>query len=281
MEILTIGPGFSAFIRPEQGANVGLMRNSEGTILIDTASSPAEIRGLLSTVDLLPEQVSLVINTHFHTDHTWGNQLFSCPILAHRLCRERMQFNLQGEWSTQAFQRELNDLVKSDPQKAAEFRQVVENLHIKLPDQLFETVYAGKSGANTYQVMHMGGHTPDSVVVWVPEQGILYASDLIFQGRYPYIFDADIPAWINVLSRLLEFQAEVIIPGHGIRCKKEDILRLREYLQRTWLMTVEHLHAGHSLQETCADPEYPVFAAGKQEKLHTANIRYMFMKLSE
>ncbi len=281
MEILTIGPSLSAFIRPEQGSNVGLIRSSEGTILIDTASSPAEIRDLLAAVDLLPEHMSLVINTHFHADHTWGHQLFSCPILAHRLCQERMKLNLHGEWSPQALQKELNDLVKTDPQKAAELRQAVEGLHVILPDQVFETVCAGKSGDISYEMMHMGGHTPDSSIIWLPEQSILYAADLIFQGRYPYVFDADIPAWIDALSRLLEFQAEVIIPGHGVNCSKEDILRLRDYLQRTWLMTVEHFHAGHTLEETISDIGYPVFAEGKKEKLHPANIRYMYMKLSK
>ncbi len=125
----------------------------------------------------------------------------------------------------------------------------------------------------------MGGHTPDSCVVWLPVKRVLFASDLIFQGRYPYIFDADIPVWIAALAKLLEFEAEVIIPGHGARSGETEIVVLREYLQATWDLTGEHIRLGHSVEETSADPAFPVFLGEKYEKLHHANIRYMYEKI--
>ena len=99
MEILRIDSSISAFIRPEVGANVGLVQTPEGMFLIDTTSSPAEIQALFDTVGASVEEVRLVVNTHFHSDHTWGNQVFTCPILAHHLCQEQMQLSLKNEWS--------------------------------------------------------------------------------------------------------------------------------------------------------------------------------------
>ena len=281
MELFNYASVFTAFIRPEQGANVGIIRTSGGSILIDTASSPGEIRALFDMIDEPMAIVHLVINTHFHTDHTWGNQHFSCPILAHRLCLEKMQANLQGEWSQVALHQYLADLEKTDPPKAEEFRPTLQELKIKLPDQVYECEYEGELGGVRYRVIHLGGHSPDSSIVWLPAVRLLYASDLIFQGRYPYIFDSDIPAWSEALKRLLEFQADVIIPGHGSRVTGADITHLCDYLEQTWQLTEQHIRMGHSVEETCADPRYPVFAAGKKEKLHLANIRYMYMKLSE
>lgn len=266
----------TAFIRPVEGVNAGLLHTPKGMILIDTTSSPAEAMSLLDAANVRLAEVQLVINTHFHSDHTWGNQVFTCPILAHRLCLHRMQLNLENEWSPEAFQSFINDLIDTDPKKAEDFRQTVQNLEIKMPDQVFEESFEGELGGVSYEVIHLGGHTPDLSVVWLPESRMLFASDLIFQGRYPYIFDADIPIWISRLDRLLEFDARSIIPGHGEMCGEAEILALREYLQVTWDLTAEHIRLGHSADETAVDPTYPVYSPNKYERLHQANIRYMY-----
>jgi cyclase len=281
MEIMRIDSFVTAFIRPEVSANVGLIRTPAGMILIDTTSSPAEIKDLFMAADARLEEVLMVVNTHSHSDHTWGNQFFTCPILAHRLCREQMQSSLINEWSSEALQTYINDLEKTDPKKAEDFRKVTEGLQIKIPDQVFEDHIEGELGGLRYEVIHMGGHTPDSSVVWLPEKKVLFASDLIFQGRYPYVFDADIPAWVSALDRLLEFKAEAIIPGHGVRCEEAEIHTLSEYLQHTWELTEQHIRSGHSADETSADPAFPIFPGEKYERLHQANIRYMYQKLTE
>ena len=276
MEIIHIDPIFTAFIRPKDGANVGLVHTPKGMILIDTTSSPAEMQALLSAVGARPEEVQRVVNTHFPADHTWGNQLFTCPILAHRLCRERMRSELAGEWSQAALQSHLAELEGTDPKKSRELHQVLENLHIQLPDEVFDDRFETSLGGVQVELIHMGGHTPDTSIVWLPEQKVLYASDLIFQGRYPYIFDADIPAWIQALDHLLVFGAETIIPGHGVLCGAAEIMQLRQYLQGSWDLTAEHIRLGHSAEATSADAGFPVFPGEKYDRLHVANIRRMY-----
>lgn len=280
MEIARIDALATAFIRPDEGANVGLIHTHQGMILIDTTSSPADIKVLLEAVDARPEEVRMVINTHSHSDHTWGNQLFDCPILAHRLCQERMQSSIKSDWSLEVLQSYIADMEKTDPTRAEGFRKVVKDLRITLPDQVFDDRLEGELGGLKYEVIHLGGHTPDLSVVWLPEKRLLFASDLIFQGRYPYIFDADIPVWIARLSRLLEFNAEVIIPGHGVRCGEAEIIAIRTYLHDTWELTQQHIHLGHNAGETSADPAFPQFAEKQFERLHQANIRYMYQQLS-
>lgn len=276
MEIIKIDSHVTAFIRPDEGANVGLIHTPNGIILIDTTSSPGDIKALLDTLGAQAGDMHMVVNTHSHSDHTWGNQLFTCPILAHRLCQERMQSSLKSDWSPDVLQSFITDLKKTDHQKAEDFREVVKGLQIKLPDRVFEDRFEGELGGLKYEIIHMGGHTPDTSIVWLPEKRVLFASDLIFQGRYPYIFDADIPAWIDALSKLLEFKAEVIVPGHGVRCGEADIIGLREYLQHAWELTAQHIRMGHSVDETSADPVYLHFAEKQFERLHQANIRYMY-----
>jgi len=280
MDIVHIDFLVTAFIRPKEGANVGQIHTPQGMVLIDTAGSPAEIRGLFEAAGTSLEEVRLVINTHSHSDHTWGNQLFSCPILAHGLCRRLMKLALKKFWSPEALQANLAEIEKSDPKKAQEFRLVLEDLRIKPPDQVFEGRLDGELGGVEYELIHIGGHTPDTSIVWLPENRVLFASDLIFQGRYPYIFDADISAWIAALDRLLEFEATTIIPGHGVLCGPVEISTLRQYLQGTWERAKEHNRLGHTIDETIGDPAFPVFPGEKYERLHQANIRYIYEKLA-
>jgi cyclase len=279
MKILRIDSQFTAFIRPELGANVGLVHTPRGMVLIDTTSYPSDLEALFEAAGTTIQEVRMVINTHSHSDHTWGNQLFNCPILAQRLCLEQMRSNLENDWSPVEIQAYIADVEKTDPDKAEDIRKKMEGMQIKLPNQVFEDRYEGELGGVHYEVIHMGGHTPDCSIVWLPENRVLYASDLIFQGRYPYIYDADIPAWVEALKQLKEFKVEVIIPGHGVRCTEAEINVLQNYLERSWQLAKQHIQAGHDINETLKDKAFPVFPGEKYEQLHKANIRYIVQKL--
>lgn len=281
MEIIRIDSVATAFIRPDVGANVGLIHTPKGMVLIDTTSSPGEARSLFEAVGARLDEVQLVINTHSHSDHTWGNQLFTCPILAHRLCQERMRSSLQDEWSPEELQAYIAELEKTDPKRADGLRKTISELNITLPNRVFEDSYTGELGGVKFDVIHLGGHTPDLSVVWLPDNQVLFASDLIFQGRYPYIFDADIPLWIARLDRLLEFQAAGTIPGHGGMCGQVEILALRRYLHDSWELTSQHISQGHDIEEIIADPAYPIYTDKLYERLHQANIRYIYKQIKE
>lgn len=280
MEIIKLHPSITAFIRQQEGVNACLINTPRGMVMVDTTSSPAEARGLLGAVGVSVEDVQMVINTHFHSDHTWGNQVFTCPILAQRLCLERMRSALDNEWSPKVLGSYLSDLETTNPGKAQEFALVLKDLHITLPSVVFDARFGGELGGVAYEVTHLGGHTPDCSVVWLPEQRILYASDLIFQGRYPYLFDADIPRWINQLDKLLEFEAVNIVPGHGVLCGEAEISSLKHYLQESWERTVEHIRQGDTADQAAVDPGYPRFPGEKYERLHQANIGYMYRQLA-
>ena len=187
-----------------------------------------------------------------------------------------MKSGLKDDWSPETLQSYVSDLEKTDPIKADNFRKTLKDLQITLPNRVFEERFEGELGGVTYEVIHLGGHTPDLCVVWLPNRRVLFASDLIFEGRYPYVFDSDIPAWISRLGDLLDFEATAIIPGHGVMCGVAEISYLRDYLQKTWDLTQEHIRQGHDPDETAADPAYPIFAEQKYERLHQANIRYMY-----
>ncbi|MBL7201445.1 MAG: MBL fold metallo-hydrolase [Anaerolineae bacterium] len=279
MELVQVGEGVHAFLRPDEGANVGLVRTAEGLIVVDTTSCAADMQGLLDAVGVSTDRVCQVINTHSHSDHTWGNQLFRCSILSHRLCRETMAINLQGPWKLDTIRESIALRSQTDPDWAREMQKETIGLQITLPTDTLDR-RALKIGGVRLEVIHVGAHSPGSCVVWLPEPRILFAGDLVFEGRYPFIGDADIPALIGAIRRLPDFDAQTIVPGHGRLCSIEQISALGAYLEGTWARTIDHLAAGHSTDEAAADPGYPHYAEKAAERLHEANIRVMFSQLA-
>ncbi len=279
MELVTVAPGVTAFIRYDEGAaNAGLIHTAGGDVVVDTTQSPPDMQALLDVAGIAAPIVRLVINTHFHSDHVWGNQLFACPILAHRLCRERMEANLVGEWSPQALAAFIAAREKEDSAGAREAREKLSGLRVTLPTTLLDERRDLKFGRVRIEVIHLGGHTPDSCVVWLPEARVLFAGDLIFARRHPYILDADVPAWIAALRRLPEFGAQAIVPGHGLLCGEPEVAALRDYLEGTWTRTAEHIAQGHTADEAVADPDYPRFDDPTAARYHEANIRFVYEK---
>jgi glyoxylase-like metal-dependent hydrolase (beta-lactamase superfamily II) len=290
MDIVRPSPGVIVFERPDQGANASLIQTAKGMVVIDTTSCPADMQALLDAVDVSPADVCLVINTHSHSDHTWGNQLFDCPILAHEVCRETMAANMGGPWNLERIRAEIAERRASedpaDRQWAKEMQKKIEGLEIRLPTQCFQDRRDLVVGGVEIQVVHLDAHTPGSIVVWTPQTRTLWAGDLIFEGRYPFIGDADIPEWISLLTRLPNgcrlsaFGAETVVPGHGRLCTEATMTALGDYLHGTWSRTIDHLAQGHSADEAASDPGYPRYAEGAAERYHENNIRLMYAVLA-
>jgi cyclase len=279
MNVVEVTEGIYAFIRPDEGANATLLRTGQRKVVVDTTSSAADMRGLLSAVDACPTDVGLVINTHQHSDHTWGNQLFDCPILAHRLCREAMAANLKDAWRLDRIRASIAERSETDPRWAEEMRQKIAGLEITLPSEVFDQERDIDVGGLHVHVEHVGGHSPGSSVVWLPGQRVLLSGDLLFVGRYPFIGDADIPALIEALRRIRAFEAQAIVPGHGPMCDNGAIQGMLYYIQGTWERTIDHIAQGHTVDEAAADQGYPRYAEGAAERYHENNIRVVYAQL--
>jgi cyclase len=251
MEINQLTPDVTAFLQPEGGASVGLIRSADGYVLVDTTSHEAQIREFLAAVDVTPADVCLVLITHFHDDHVSGIPVFDCPILSHKLTRQRIA-NRRSERSKKL-----------------------------IPTETFEDRKDLDIGGVKIEFIHAGGHTPGSSVVWLPESRILFAGDLIFEDCYPFLLSGNVPDLIEALEWLLTFDVQAIVPGHGVVCDHSEVTRQLDYLKTTWERTADHLARGHSLEETMGDPDYPIYAERGYERLHPLNIKLMYQQLKK
>ena len=88
-------------------------------------------------------------------------------------------------------------------------------------------------GSYEFRIVHVGpAHTPEDLAIYLPKRGVLFVGDLVFRGRIPYVGQADSRGWIASLARLLEFKAELMLPGHGPPALEPgaDLALTRDYL---------------------------------------------------
>ncbi|MBU6997286.1 MAG: MBL fold metallo-hydrolase [Theionarchaea archaeon] len=223
----------------EQGtSNIGWILGDEYCTVVDTAMTPEETRQDLQAVgETTDKDIRFLINTHYHPDHTFGNMHFS-EIIGHSFCYEKLK--------------EMTPFYMEDA-KNAQNKERFQEFFIKLPTLTFKervTIHAEPD----IEIIHQGGHTPGSAVVYIPEEKVLFSGDLLFAGYHPYMGDADINQWITALHALLSLEFKAIIPGHGEVCDKEEIKRHITYLQ-AFLDTMRDLKKKYS-KETLLEKPY-------------------------
>jgi len=247
MNILEVKPNVYFNDAPGAASNVFYLRTSEGVVLIDTTTSVEEIGAVLDASGLTPPDISLLINTHADGDHVGGNSLFDCPIYAHQTTFEQMTaFNrTENELPTKTF---------SEQQMTLEF------------------------GEFAIELIHTGGHKPDQTILWLAEQKVLIASDLLFIGCHPYMNGCIVEDWITALKSLREFDADVILPGHGARCGWDEVDGLIEYFETGQAIAREHVAQGHTLEETMQDERFLRPEGWVREERIKTNIEVFFQQ---
>jgi glyoxylase-like metal-dependent hydrolase (beta-lactamase superfamily II) len=184
---------------------IGVVLGGGEVLVIDTRSTPGQARELIDDIRLLTrDPVRVVIDTHWHSDHVFGNHEFRpATIWGHELCRAGMLE--KGEAQRAA-------LTAALPELAEELAAVV----IDPPDRTFEDVASVEVGGRLVELRYLGrGHTDADIVVLVPDAGVTFAGDLLENDATPWFGDAYPIDWADTVARLLPLVVGPVVPGHG------------------------------------------------------------------
>ncbi|WP_414652214.1 MBL fold metallo-hydrolase [Ideonella sp.] len=210
-------------------SNAGFVVTPAGVVVIDALGSPPLARRLLAEIaKITPQPVRYVIATHYHADHIYGLQVFSqagATVIAHVAAREY----LASDTARLRLQASRQDLF---PWIDETTRLVEPDRWVGVPDAKADTTL--ELGGVRFLIRPVGpAHTPEDLVVFLPDRGVLYGGDLLFRGRIPFVGQADSRAWIAALDRLLALKPRVLVPGHGAASTEPlaDIALTRDYLQ--------------------------------------------------
>ena len=205
-------------------SNSGFVVTEEGVVVIDALGSPALANELIAEIRrITPQPIRHVVVTHFHADHIYGLQAFKAAgaqILGHPSGREYLHSET-AKLRLEASRKELAPWIDGQTQLLGADRW------------LSEAQTELRLGSFVFQIRHVGpSHTPEDLVVFVPKAGVLFAGDLVFRGRIPFVGQADSRQWIASLGSLIEFAPRIMVPGHGgvSTDPMADLTLTRDYL---------------------------------------------------
>ncbi len=173
---------------------------SSHAIIVDTFGTPEEALEMIHLLQPnLENRQLLVINTHQHWDHVWGNSIFAsngifpAPILAHIHAKDELEM----------LQKELLEKQASDSRFA--------HVQILPPNIYIENAFID-AGELTLELVPTFGHAHDQIAIWIPEIETLLAADAL---EFPFPYGNDVPQLLVTMHDLQELKPRVVLPCHG------------------------------------------------------------------
>ncbi|MFJ8360455.1 MBL fold metallo-hydrolase [Streptomyces sp. NPDC093984] len=226
-----VADGVFAYVQPDGGwclNNAGLVVADGEAALVDTAATEERARRLRTAVSAVaPVPPRLVVNTHFHGDHAFGNFVFpEAVVVAQHRTRAEMAaagLHLTSLWPDVDWG----------------------NLRLVLPTVTYEDRLTLHVGALRAELVHVGpAHTTNDTVVWLPERGVLFTGDLVMAGVTPFCPMGSVSGSLAAVDRLRAFGARVLVTGHGPVAGPEVLDVTEGYLRRIQQLAKEGVAAG-------------------------------------
>ena len=202
-----------------RGGNLGLSVGEDGAYLIDDQFAPLTDKILAAVKTLTPEPVRFVVNTHWHSDHTVGNENLGkagALVVAHENVRQRM--------AAGTFMKAFNRQVEPAPAGA-------------LPVVTFTDAVTFHWNGEEIRVFFVGqpAHTDGDSIIHFVEADVFHMGDTLFNGMYPFIDVSSggrIDGMIAAADRVLKVASDKtrLIPGHGPVATKADLQASRDML---------------------------------------------------
>jgi glyoxylase-like metal-dependent hydrolase (beta-lactamase superfamily II) len=251
--LVKVNDGVYAAIAKNGGlasGNAGFIVGDDGVLMVDTFFTPDAVEDLIGVIATETTQpLKYAINTHYHLDHTGGNQVLAArgvPIIAHEKLMEwqttkNRRFlpavdELQKRRDTAA--KQLSETPTDQADKRAPLERQIRRLDAMLMIKMTNPTVTFSSGMVH---LHLGkrevvlftltGHTGGDVLAYVPDANVLYMGDMGWRKTLPNLVDATVSDWITSLDKLLaQYPTAKFVPGHGEVATAADIREFRDYL---------------------------------------------------
>ena len=218
-----LGPGvYAAIDGPEHksGSNAGFVIGDDGVLVVDAFFTPDAARALVAEIRrLTPKPIRYVVNTHYHADHTGGDQVLrdaGAIIIAHR--------NVRG-WVR------VNNINLFGDRITPELKARIEAL--PLPDLVTDKDLTVWLGSRKIVVQTVLGHTGGDLTIFVPDAKVLFTGDMLWRKIPPNLIDGSVKEWTATDADFTHMPAAAqmhFVPGHGDVADVKDVEDFRGYL---------------------------------------------------
>lgn len=297
----TLQPGVYAAIANPEGyaiSNAGIVDMGSYLLVFDAFMTPQAARELRNMAEeFCGKPVRYLINSHWHNDHTGGNQVFDdVTILGTEEIRMAMREKLPDE---------INSYPGFAPQTARTMSETdirgfntfdslehilwlsyfsgiaesMDQLKITTADSIIKLPFTLQGEARRVQFLEAGnGHTTGDLVMWLPDEQILFAGDLVFNGYHPWLGDGDTEALQRALNSLEQRYPKQVVPGHGPISGPESIQTMRAYVDSIQLLAINARKQGIPADSLGKIPVPEAFRNWHLKRFFTPNLRLSYSK---
>ncbi len=249
----TLAEGVWAAIHRPGGwavGNAGIVDLGDTTLVFDACITAEAARDLAAAaIALTGRPASSLVLSHYHNDHVRGAEMFPGTTLIatsrtrdliDTFGREELASDIEHGGAQLARAAAMAD--DDDPRIrsfAAYFTPYWEGLvasaphaTLRLPEVTFEDRLTLHGTRRTVQVISLGAaHTPDDAVLVLPDDGVVFCSDLLFVGCHPYLADGEPDGWLRALEVLATHAPARFVPGHGPVGSADDVDALASHIR--------------------------------------------------
>lgn len=204
-------------------SNAGFVVTPKGVVVIDALGSPVLAQKLIQEIRRITTQkIVAVVLTHYHADHVYGLQEFKR--LGATIYAQKDGLNYLS--SETAKQRLIASRIDFAP-------WVNENTRLVPADVWIDQTKTLMIGGMEFLLNRVGpAHAHEDLIVYVPSEKVLFAGDLVFRGRIPFVGNADSRGWMSALDEIQKLKPKIVIPGHGAYSTNAlaDVKFTRDYL---------------------------------------------------
>lgn len=243
MVVREVAPG--VFVATgSNGANYGLIQTHSGAVLVDAPLIPAQARAWRAQIEqLAPNGIAYMINTDYHLGHALGT-CYLPPALT--IAHEATWKALHALDRETAIERALAQPPAGVPDLATQLA----DMRLVLPEMTVGKSMTLWCEGRRIDLLHLGGHTPGTLGVHLPEERLLFTGDLVVNGCHPYAGDCVCLQWLASLERIQSLDLVTLVPGHGEPAGPEIIAPIHNYLLEAHIRVGECFRAGHTRRET-------------------------------
>jgi cyclase len=247
-EKIAAGVYYATVTRPGLGSNNVVVINDADVLVVDAGTSPAAARAFVDDVKKLTDKpIRYVVNTHWHYDHTAGNQIFGPEVqiiatdhlyqmlatvdVLHRepfVTSQVTGLSTRVDTLTKQIAAEENAQQKVSLQKElADVQHLQQNnteIKVTPPNVHYSTKMVLNRGGREIELLFLGrGHTAGDTVIYLPKERIVCTGDLM-ESRLAYMGDAFFSEWITTLEALKKLDFAVDLPGHGVPFTNKSLI---------------------------------------------------------
>lgn len=262
------------------GCNPGFIVTPDGVVMVDTPQKPSDWSRWKEAI-ALHGPVRWLINTEYHWDHTMGNPYYGGIVVAHE-ATHRDFFKVSSIWGF-GIDGAQSWIEHADPEGVS----IAGDYMPRAPQVTFSKDLTLYVGGVEIQLLHTPGHTDGQAVVYVPERGVLFATDNLFVEFLPWFHDSNPFDWLASLNRLKTLDFNRIVPGHGPICGKEAVDHMEEKICGVLARVRQAIDHGLSEEEAAATVKFLDLCVQEKnykdirEDIESASIRRLYQVLKE